>query len=113
MTIGATLWAALKDLVIAVGRRLIGKLMRGIASKWATRRLVALRKKLWTVRAQWRRNWIIARLSVWKRVREWAVTRQAPAHDELCECRKLAIKAKIPMDSPDDIEPKRAPRKAA
>lgn len=118
MTIGATLWATLKDLVIAVGRRLIGKLLRGIASRWARRRIVALGSRLARLlrshrTAAWRLRWIKARIALWTRIELWGIAHMHVSREDLCECRKLAIKAGIPLDSPDDIEPKRAPRKAA
>jgi hypothetical protein len=127
MTIGAALWSSLRELVVAVGRRLIGKLLRGIARRWARRRLEKLWARYESVKrrsgAAWRLNWIMARIKIWERVEAWANRREdfvyvampgsANERAALCECSKLAKREGIPMDSPDDVEPKRAPRRAA
>jgi hypothetical protein len=117
MSVGALLWSSLRELVVAVGRRLIGWLLRGFAGRWAERRIQALvkRHKQLTARsfaAPWRLAWIGRRIAVWSKVKQWANTKFAE-RDALCECSKIAKREGIPMDSPDDVEPKRAPRKAA
>jgi hypothetical protein len=127
MTIGATLWGSLRELVIAVGRKLIGWLLRGMARKWGWRRLHALWERYESVKkrngASWRLNWIMARIRIWHRIIDfaraqgelgWMRKRPSPLQRSLlCECSKLAKKEGIPMDSPDDVEPKRKPRRAA
>jgi hypothetical protein len=114
MSVGALLWSSLRELVVAVGRRLIGKLLRRIAYRWALRRCRVLVDRLRRVRAVWRSEWIYARLKAWRRVVAWVEAREQQLTGEaLCECSKIAKREGIPMDSPDDVEPKRAPRKAA
>jgi hypothetical protein len=117
MTTASVLWASLRDLVIAVGRRLIGKLLRRVALRWAHRRIAVLRDQLLHLRKNapaWRVRWIKARLSVWERVAHWAEYNELNvSRERLCACRDIAKKEGIPMDSPDDVEPKRAPRRAA
>jgi hypothetical protein len=116
MSVGALLWASLRELVVAVGRRLIGKLLRGIALRWAVRRLAALRKRFAALlirrAAPWRLTWANRRIAMWDRVRLWTLVKPTD-REALCECSKIAKREGIPMDSPDDVEPKRAPRKAA
>jgi hypothetical protein len=117
MSVGALLWSSLRELVVAVGRRLIGWLLRGFAARWAERRIQALvkRHEQLTARsfvAPWRLAWIGRRIAVWSKVKQWANT-QFAERDALCECSKIAKREGIPMDSPDDVEPKKAPRKAA
>jgi hypothetical protein len=119
MSVGALLWSSLRELVVAVGRRLIGWLLRGFAARWARRRITFLKRK-WNAIAgtrratPWRLRWLRARIELWRRVVDWVEDRgQQLERETLCECSKIAKREGIPMDSPDETEPKRAPRKAA
>lgn len=109
------IWPALRRILIALGRWILGLLQRRgimIGTEYMLERVEVFKLRLGRVkgqtpRAQRRRRWLRGRIRRWTRAAAWLLEHQKELHERaLCEYEKLA--AKLPENSPLEREPRAA-----
>lgn len=116
----SALWIGILPWLRKIGRWLIERLVQK-GTQWLLAvmedRIDAFKRRRARTKLAWRKRWLLKRIFRWTKAHQWVsklYTKYAAGTlvVECDACMRRARAERIPLVSPDDVEPKRAPKAA-